>query len=393
MSTGRAHVRFRNLLQLLHAYDGNLPLHLFLQEQFRQHKEWGSSDRRFYREYLYASMRLGQAFPVEKHAERLVLTAFLKNDTELFNAWLPYVTDNPAAAAATSAVDLFPDYKAENVFPFSERISKRLDQAALIDHLQQVLPVYARILPKADKGTMVLPPDAELLPGNALRLPPGTDLNEWINDGFLQVQDLGSQQVCQQIEPEPGALCWDMCCGAGGKSLYLAEILHPGNLYCSDLRAGILDNLCSRFTAAGFSLPWTCALDLATPVSGSISFMRGEENVPIGHGSFDLIVADVPCSGSGTWSRNPENLCFFPSNAQSPEAYATLQQKLIRNAWPFLKPGGTLHYITCSVYAVENEDNAAALCKELGGSGFQDAYALGYQQSSDTLYHAFWVKP
>ena len=238
MSTGRAHVRFRNLLQLLHAYDGNLPLHLFLQEQFRQHKEWGSSDRRFYREYLYASMRLGQAFPVEKHAERLALTAFLKNDTELFNAWLPNVTDNPAAAAATSAVDLFPDYKAENVFPFSERISKRLDQAALIDHLQQVLPVYARILPKADKGTMVLPPDAELLPGNALRLPPGTDLNEWINDGFLQVQDLGSQQVCQQIEPEPGALCWDMCCGAGGKSLYLAEILHPGNLYCSDLRAG-----------------------------------------------------------------------------------------------------------------------------------------------------------
>jgi len=393
MSSGRSHVRFRNLLQLLANYDGLLPLHHYLQDQFRKHKEWGSSDRRFYREYLYAWMRLGQAFPVENHAERLLLTAFLKNDAEHFNAWLPQLADSNKSADKTSANALFPAYRAENVFPCSEQISNRLDYTALVQHLQQVLPVYARILPKADKGTMVLPPDAELLPGNALRLPPGTDLSNWIDDGFLQVQDLASQQVCQQLQPKPDDLCWDMCCGAGGKSLFLAEKLAPGNLYCSDSRNAILENMSARFAGAGFKQPWTATVDLATPIITSLTFGNGEQKLTVEHGAFDMIVADVPCSGSGTWSRNPENLCFFPSGGKSPEAYATLQQKLVRHAWPFLKSGGRLHYITCSVYATENEDNANLLCNELGGVQFEDTYAAGYTQASDTLYHAVWSKP
>ena len=240
---------------------------------------------------------------------------------------------------------------------------------------------------------MILPPDAELLPGNALRLPAGSDLSEWIDDGFLQIQDLGSQTVCNSIHPLSHGACWDLCCGAGGKSLYLAEHLPADQLYCSDLRSSIIDNLSERFRTAGLPQPWTASIDLAHEIAGSLSFNKGEETSIMAHAAFDTIVADVPCSGSGTWSRNPENLCFSPTNAPSPEAFASIQQRIVRHAWPFLKSGGKLHYITCSVYAVENEANAELLCQELGGISFDDAYALGYEQDSDTLYHAVWYKP
>jgi 16S rRNA (cytosine967-C5)-methyltransferase len=393
MSTGRSHVRLRNLLQLLSDYEGKMPLHLYLQEQFRKHKEWGSSDRRFYREYVYATMRLGKAYPLDRPAERLLLTAFLRNDTENFDAWITAFPLRSDSGDASTASELFPEYLPDQVFPFSNLISSRLDNFKLVQHLQHLLPVYARILPKADKGTMILPPDAELLPANALRLPPGRDHSEWIEDGFLQVQDLGSQMVCNRILPIIDGLCWDLCCGAGGKSLFLAEHLPDGQLYCSDIRSSILENLRDRFSAAGLPLPYTASIDLAQETADSLSFHKGEETSTIAHAAFDTIVADVPCSGSGTWSRNPENLCFFPVNSQTPEQFATLQQILIRNAWDFLKPGGKLHYITCSVYALENEDNARLLCQELGGAAFDDAYIVGYEQYSDTLYHAAWQKP
>jgi 16S rRNA (cytosine967-C5)-methyltransferase len=392
MSAGRSHVRLRNLLQLLSEYAGNLPLHLFLQEQFRKHKEWGSSDRRFYREYVYAAMRLGQAYPLDRPAERLLLTAFLRNDTENFEAWKTAMHLPSVSADASTALELFPEYQADQVIPFSNLISSRMDKTKLVQHLQQLLPVYARILPKADKGIMVLPPEAELLPGNALRLPPGSDLGEWIEDGFLQIQDLSSQLVCQRISPLTEGACWDICCGAGGKSLFLAEHLPADQLHCSDIRPSILENLSERFTKAGLPQPWTASIDLAHETAGSLRFNKGEATSTIAHAAFETIVADVPCSGSGTWSRNPENLCFFPGNSQTPEQFAALQQRLIRNAWPFLKPGGKLHYITCSVYALENENNASLLCRELGGIAFEDAYYVGYEQASDTLYHAVWQK-
>ncbi len=392
MSTGRSHVRLRNLLQLFTQYDGSQPLHLYLQEQFRKHKEWGSSDRRFYREYLYASMRLGRAFPIGKPAERFLLTAWLRKDLALFEDWKKEVL--LPAADTTQGSGLFPEYQPGEIFPFSQLISARLDKTQLFAHLEALLPVYARILPKAEKGTMILPPDATLLPDNALRLPAGSDLSQWTEDGFLQVQDLGSQQVCRLIEPETGGLCWDMCCGAGGKSLYLAEKTADGELFCSDLRSSILENLAERFHAAGLPQPWVSPLDMSLPGGpDTIAFRnKNEELKIISKEAFATIVADVPCSGSGTWSRNPENLCFYPDNSQTPEEFAALQQRLVRNAWPFLKAGGRLHYITCSVYATENEDNARMLCEELGGIHFQDQYALGYQQASDTLYHAVWEK-
>ena len=141
MSAGRSHVRLRNLLQLLADYKGKQPLHLFLQEQFRKHKEWGSSDRRFYREYVYASMRLGQAYPLERPAERLLLAACLRNDTVNFEAWrseLPLQSGNSVSATLQ---DMFPDYQANQVFPFSQLIGSRLDNDKLRQQLQQFLPV------------------------------------------------------------------------------------------------------------------------------------------------------------------------------------------------------------------------------------------------------------
>ncbi len=68
---------------------------------------------------------------------------------------------------------------------------------------------------------------------------------------------------------------------------------------------------------------------------------------------FDLIIADVPCTGSGTWARTPEQLCYF--NEKQIEKYSALQKQIIQNVIPYLNPGGLFLYITCSVFKKENE--------------------------------------
>jgi 16S rRNA (cytosine967-C5)-methyltransferase len=101
---------------------------------------------------------------------------------------------------------------------------------------------------------------------------------------------------------------------------------------------------------------------------------------------FDLIIADVPCTGSGTWSRTPEQLYFFEERKTS--EYAVLQKKIMTTVIPKLKPGGHLLYVTCSVFKKENEEMIRYI---------QDSFKLelvslelmkGYDKKADTMFAA-----
>ncbi|MFM7729208.1 MAG: hypothetical protein ACKO7B_21090, partial [Flavobacteriales bacterium] len=118
----------------------------------------------------------------------------------------------------------------------------------------------------------------------------------------FQVQDLASQLVCQSYHPSPGEAWWDLCAASGGKSIALLDSCLDIELLASDVRPAIVSNLQERLKGSGYDKRETAVIDAA------------EQGLEFGR-RFDAILADVPCSGSGTWSRTPEQLRWFDPNS------------------------------------------------------------------------------
>lgn len=201
-----------------------------------------------------------------------------------------------------------------------------------------------------------------------------------------EVQDLSSQWAAAQIELEPRSKVWDCCAGSGGKSLFMAESLPKLSLYASDSRSDILINLKKRFKHKRLQTPEMGGIDLLDK-KDTLSFESGL----IGKEYFDVIVADVPCSGSGTWAREPENYTFF--EPKSLEQRADKQFEIAKNALPFLKKGGRFYYITCSLFEQENHSVVARLQREGFVEIKDQKMILGFEHKADNLFVACLVKP
>ena len=160
-------------------------------------------------------------------------------------------------------------------------------------------------------------------------------------DGWFEVQDEGSQLICQKMDPKPGENLWDVCAGGGGKSLALAAIMeNKGRIVATDLRSYKLDELKKRAKRAGVFNIFPAELERI-----------GE--LKIAKTGFDKILVDVPCSGTGTLGRNPD------AKWKLTEAWFEQLQReqlaILEKALPYLAKNGKLYYATCSVEAAENE--------------------------------------
>ena len=159
----------------------------------------------------------------------------------------------------------------------------------------------------------------------------------------------------------------------------MAYDLMPGiELTVSDIRNSILVNLQNRFTEAGIKKYNSFVADLSDS-----SFVSH-------HSSYDLMIADVPCSGSGTWGRTPEQLQFF--NAKKIEDYATLQKKIVTNIVPYIRTDGFLLYITCSVFHKENEEVVSFVQENLQMELVEMNVLKGYDKKADTMFAALLKK-
>ena len=162
-----------------------------------------------------------------------------------------------------------------------------------------------------------------------LRLPKRVPLEF---DGLYEVQDEGSQLAVQYANAVPGERVLDFCAGGGGKALALAaEMMNEGNLVCYDADPVRMKNLPIRLERAG--------VKIAT--------------IEKPKGMFDLVFVDSPCSGSGTWRRNPD-LKWRMKEADI-EWLLKTQAKILEQAAPFVKSGGRMVYVTCSLFEAENE--------------------------------------
>ncbi|HYK56845.1 MAG TPA: Fmu (Sun) domain-containing protein, partial [Flavisolibacter sp.] len=106
------------------------------------------------------------------------------------------------------------------------------------------------------------------------------------------------------------------------------------------------------------------------------------------HSPFDLVICDAPCSGSGTWSRTPEQLKFFKK--EKIEQYAQLQKSIALNAAKSVKLQGYFLYITCSVFKKENEEVVAFIKANTPLQLVSSKYFMGYDRRADTLFAALF---
>ncbi len=181
-----------------------------------------------------------------------------------------------------------------------------------------------------------------------LRLPEGTQ----IEPGPVEVQDEGSQLVCAGCAAAPGILAIDLCAGAGGKTLALAaDMADRGLLVACDTDRARLSRLPPRLARAGVTIVETRLLDPD----------RESERLADVAGRADLVLVDAPCSGSGTWRRNPETR--WRVTPERLHRLTALQARLLDIGETLLKPGGRLVYAVCSLLAEEGREQAAALTR------------------------------
>ena len=173
-------------------------------------------------------------------------------------------------------------------------------------------------------------------------------------DGLVEIQDEGSQLVALLARARPGMRVADYCAGAGGKTLALAMTMNnKGHIVACDVSAPRLDGAIKRLRRAGVH---NAERHLLAP--GDKWAKRQEKK-------FDVVLVDAPCTGVGTWRRNPDARLRL---TETDLAELTAKQAAILDeAQRLVKPGGALIYATCSMLAPENEDQVAAFLRRHPG--------------------------
>jgi 16S rRNA (cytosine967-C5)-methyltransferase len=361
---------FNHFKNLITSYEGSLPFHYFFKKYCKFNTALGSKDRRILREIIYSIYRLGPAWK-GKFPEDLFLLPNTKDADELLKTFY--------AELEQPELDITFEY------PFSKYLMSDLQSEDYYESLQVQPLVWVRVnhvnaLKFKEKYASGIVTEEQINDKfTAFGLKNNTVIE---SDSFpIEVQDLSSQLVSSKIEVKDGMKVWDCCSGAGGKSLFLAEASKNLKLYVSDIRPTILENLKARFKQNRLPIPKMATSDLSKKPE-KINF-SGEI---VGRDSFDVIIADVPCSGSGTWGREPENLTYFKPDKI--DEMAVRQVNIVKSTLRFLKHGGKLYYITCSVFEKEN----FGVLKELEDSGLVKVVSAemvyGYNKQADSLFIA-----
>ena len=172
-----------------------------------------------------------------------------------------------------------------------------------------------------------------------------------LKGGEVEIQDEGSQLVALLVGAGPGDRVVDFCAGAGGKTLALAaQMANKGRIIACDVSEGRLKRCAERLRRAGVHNAETRVLTSET-----------DKWVKRHKAGFDRVLIDAPCSGTGTWRRNPDaRWRAAEAEGEGLDSLLALQTRILASAARLVKPGGRLVYATCSLLTAENEAQVTA---------------------------------
>ncbi len=201
--------------------------------------------------------------------------------------------------------------------------------------------------------------------------------SEAYKNGLFEVQDVSSQLVAQFCDVQPGMMVIDGCCGAGGKTLHLAALMkNRGEILAVDVHEKKLEELERRAARAG------CRI-----IKPFISAELTKHKQALLQSSADRILLDVPCSGSGVLRRKPD--AKWTLTKKFIDELQTTQAQILDEYAPMLKPGGILVYSTCSIFAVENQEQIKnILARNLSYSFVEEKLVSPFDSSFDGFYLA-----
>jgi 16S rRNA (cytosine967-C5)-methyltransferase len=374
---------------------GSRPLDRQLKDWFRGHRFAGSKDRYAITEQVYDIVRHRARYAHRMGAQdsrTLAISAVLaagRDPEAVFTGGYgpPPLTAEERAAIARAPAPA-PSWVTHEYPPWLEEELTRAFGPRLAEEMaafRMRAPVDLRVNTlKATRAEVlgILRADgfdceiSAVLP-DALRCAPGVNLtaHRLYASGAFEIQDWAAQRAVVLSDARPGMRVLDLAAGAGGKSLALAAAMqNRGSLLAFDDKPERLAPLAARAARAGASI---------------IAVARQRGGPLWGNGRFDLVFLDVPCSGSGTWRRQPELKWRL-----TPERLAELQgiqNWLFADAARHTAPGGKLVYATCSILPRENEDRVDTFlaAHPLFRRAQPDFHASPAASASDGFYAAF----
>jgi len=397
--------QLRYAVQIIETYRGEMPLHAWLKDYFRLNKQMGSRDRKQLSTLVYSFYRLGHAVKNKPVKDRILAGLFLCSEqpgdllTHFKPAWTEKITAPlPEKIAFYQTQPEGAGFRVADIFPWKDELSPAIDHEAFCLSFLRQPDLFLRIRPGNETSVRdKLSGLGEFIPPFTMRLPNGLKIEDYFTpDKEIVIQDYSSQRVAEFLKPSnsttPSApagaaekntppqnpaspeFFWDACAASGGKSILAHDLYPEMELLVSDIRESIIHNLKGRFKTAGIKKYHSFLADLS------------KQQAPASAVSADLILTDVPCTGSGTWGRTPEDLYFFDPAAIL--RYSNLQKRIMANIAPYLASGATLVYCTCSVFKKENEE-LIAYVRDTSKLKIQTAQNLiGYDKHADTLFAA-----
>ena len=340
-----------HLFQLLKRFENqHLPLDLFLSNYFRANSALGSKDRQLIGHAVYGMSRW-----------RGLLDYLIGNNPTWEQRYALFRSFQPANYLIINTIPLhikisFP----KELFALLEESYGEEKATQICQVCNSEAPVTIRINPLKTTRDLLLSrwsslfdiSPCETSPFGILfkKRAPLTALPEF-KEGLFEIQDEASQLVASLITPKPGEHVLDYCAGAGGKTLGFAhQMENMGQVYLHDIRPHVLEQARKRLKRAGIQ---NCQFLPA----GHVALEKLKKRM-------DWVLVDVPCSGTGTLRRNPDQKWKFSLALLN--RLVGQQRMIFEKALSFLKPGGKIVYATCSILPAENEKQVAHFMQTYG---------------------------
>ncbi len=367
----RTAARIQSTIELLHEIISitTTPANDICHTYFDKRRFIGSGDRRFIADMTYQIIRYYpklQWFWPNLDARQAVLTylaikakatpkqieelftgdrfdpAPLTNEEKAHLKKLPSLTDLPKWAELSVPEWLFPYFEkslGHHVYNELFMLEQQAPMDIRVNTLKKTREEALKLLNKEDLGAK--PTTFSPVGIRLEKRMPLQKLSLW-KDGTLEIQDEGSQLIALLCNAKPGMAILDYCAGAGGKSLVLAETMqNKGRLVLSDIHSWRLKRAKERLKRAGVH-------------NHEVRLISEKEWFKRQEFRFDCVLVDAPCSGTGTWRRNPDMKIRF--KPQDLNELINKQQEILNAASKLVKSGGFLIYSTCSLLREENHE-------------------------------------